>query len=366
MQYTGQTSYSHSTPEKNGVLLINLGSPDNPDTASVRRYLAEFLWDPRIVEVPRLLWWLVLHGIILRFRPARSARKYASIWQEHGSPLTQITADQTRALGKLVKANPLGPNSPELVVEYAMRYGNPSIEHVITRMLEDGVSRLLIVPLYPQYSATTTASVFDRVVDVLKKFRRLPELRFLTHYHDHPDYIDACADRIRESFKHDGKPDTLLFSYHGIPERYFKAGDPYFCECHKTSRLIAEKLALPEGTWKTTFQSRFGREPWLQPYTDETLKNLGKQVEAVSVFCPGFAADCLETLEEIDDENREIFLEAGGKRFVYIPALNTESAHIRALDALIRRNLTGWDTLRQASAEQFDAMRSTARDPIVP
>lgn len=316
--------------------------------------------------MPRPLWWLILHGIILRIRPSRSARKYASIWQAQGSPLTSITADQTLALAKRFSVHPPYAEGPELVIDFAMRYGNPSIESVISRMMAQGVTRLLVLPLYPQYSATTTGSVFDRVADVLKRFRRVPELRFLTHYHDHPEYILACAEQIRSNFQQDGIPDKLILSYHGIPERYFRAGDPYFCECHKTSRLIAEQLGLEDHQWMTTFQSRFGREPWLQPYTDETLRSLAQQGSSVSVFCPGFAADCLETLEEIDEENREIFLEAGGKRFSYIPALNAESTHLRALETLIRNNLAPWGLTRQPNEKRYEALHSKQGDATGP
>jgi ferrochelatase len=354
MQYSAQTNFSHKAAEKNGVLLVNLGSPDRPDTDAVRRYLAEFLWDPRVVEVARPLWWLILHGIILRFRPARSARKYATIWQEGGSPLTIITRNQALALQKVLQANPVSEGGPETVVDCAMRYGNPSIASVLTRMLNEGVTRLLVLPLYPQYSATTTGAVFDRVADVLKQQRRIPELRFITHYHDSPEYIEACAAHIQKVRDEEGKAGMLLFSYHGIPQRYLHAGDPYHCECHKTSRLIAEQMGLTAGEWMTTFQSRFGREPWLQPYTDKTLKRLAAEgVESVQVFCPGFAADCLETLEEIDEENREIYLEAGGKRFTYIPALNTEPLHIRVLDTIVRANLAGWQRWRQPNEAAF-------------
>ena len=348
MQYTSQPDFSHASAARNGVLLVNLGSPDAPDPASVRRYLAEFLWDPRVVEMARPLWWLILHGIILRLRPARSARKYAAIWLDSGSPLTSITRSQTIALEKLLRRDPLGEEAPETLVEFAMRYGNPSIETVLHRLLDAGVTRLVVLPLYPQYSGTTTGAVFDKVAEVLKRRRWVPDLRFISQYHDHPDYIDACAEHILRAQEEHGEAERMLFSYHGIPERYFRAGDPYFCECQKTSRLIAERLGLPADRWLTTFQSRFGREPWLQPYTDQTLRQLARDgVGSVQVFCPGFAADCLETLEEIDEENREIFLEAGGRRFTYIPALNADPQHVRALDTIIRQGMQGWTQQRR-------------------
>lgn len=357
MPYQGLTQFDHTARMSTGVLLVNLGSPAAPTPSALRRYLAEFLWDPRVVEVPRPLWWMILHGIILRFRPARSARKYATVWTPQGSPLVTMTQAQCQGLSERLQNWP----SPLRVV-FAMRYGAPSIEGVVKELLQQGVNRLLVVPLYPQYSATTTASVFDGLAQTLMKQRWIPELRFLTHYHDDPRYIDACATRIREHWAQHGRPQKLLLSYHGIPRRYFEAGDPYHCECHKTSRLIAEALELPREDCLTTFQSRFGREPWLQPYTDHTLQSLpGQGVTDVHVFCPGFSADCLETLEEIDEENRELFLEAGGQRFHYIPALNDHSAHLDALEQLIRRELHGWDQPRQPHAEAWQ--RLAAADP---
>ncbi len=339
----------------NAILLVNLGSPDAPEPGAVRRYLKEFLWDRRVVEIPRVLWWLILNGIILRFRPKKTAAKYETVWQNQGAPLVNITREQTVALRALFNTQFSENQSDPVIIEFAMRYGNPSVEAVITDLMNRNVRRLLVVPLYPQYSATTTASVFDAVSNALQKQRWLPELRFLTHYHDFPAYIDACADQITRYQAEHGVPQKLVLSYHGIPQRYFRKGDPYHCECLKTSRLIREKLNLSSDQLITTFQSRFGRDPWLQPYTDKTLEQLGRDgIEHIQVFCPGFAADCLETLEEIDEENREIFIEAGGKRFGYIPALNAQPAHIRALGQLTQSAMQGWSSPLVSPENPYD------------
>lgn len=316
-----------------GILLVNLGSPDAPTPAALRRYLKEFLWDPRVVEAPRVLWWLVLNGIILNTRPAKSAKKYAGVWTPEGSPLLAITRRQAEALSAR-----LG-----LPVEPAMRYGNPSVAAGIERLMAAGIGRILVLPLYPQYSATTTASVFDAVADALKARRVLPALRFVDDYHDHPAYIDALAASVREHWCAGDRGERLVVSFHGIPKRYADAGDPYPERCAGTARLLAEALGLREDEWLMTFQSRFGREEWLQPYTDVTLARIaGEGVRSVDVICPGFAADCLETLEEIADENREVFLKAGGEGFRYVPALNERQEHIAALADLAGQNLAGW------------------------
>jgi ferrochelatase len=319
------------------VLLVNLGTPDAPTATAVRRYLGEFLWDPRVVELPRPLWWLILHGVILRFRPARVAGLYRKVWTDEGAPLLchskRLTAAVEGALGGDVR------------VALAMRYGQPSIERVLGELRAQGMRRLLVLPLYPQYSATTTAAVFDAVSAVLARWRWVPELRFIQHYHDHPAYIDALARSIAEHRQAHGSADRLLMSFHGIPLRYFNAGDPYFCECQKTARLLADRLGLEPDQWKLTFQSRFGREQWLKPYTDHTLREWpGQGVRSVDLVCPGFASDCLETLEEIDEENREIFVAAGGESFNYIPALNDRPDHAAALAQLLKAHLQGWDT----------------------
>lgn len=345
-RYTAVSEFQHDQPECSGILLINLGTPDAPTPAAIRRYLGEFLWDPRVVEQPRWLWWLVLHGIILRFRPKRVAKAYAEVWTDHGSPLLHISQQQAALLQTALEPLFAGP----VKVALAMRYGTPAIAAGLQSLRKAGARRILILPLYPQYSATTTASTLDAVSRELQHWRWVPELRFVNHYHDHPAYIRALANSIRAAWQTNGQPDKLLFSFHGLPQRYLDAGDPYFCECHKTARLVAEQLHLDNAQWQTTFQSRFGPEPWLQPYTDHTLENLAKQdTKHVQVICPGFAADCLETLEEINQQNRAIFLTAGGKTFHYIPALNTEASHIQLLTELIQLHASDWLTIPQTT-----------------
>jgi ferrochelatase len=351
-RYTGTPEFRHDSQESLGVLITNLGTPDAPTPAALRRYLAEFLWDPRVVETPRPLWWLVLHGVILRIRPCRAAHAYATVWSDAGSPLLAISRRQAEALQVALSQQLPGP----VTVALGMRYGNPSIASALEELRAAGTRRLLVLPLYPQYSATTGASTFDAVADVLKRWRWLPELRFVSHYHDHPAYLDAVADSIRTHRAGDPGPAKLLFSFHGLPRRYLLAGDPYHCECHATARLVAERLGLQQDDWQVAFQSRFGREEWLKPYTDQTLKAWGKAgVERVQVVCPGFSADCLETLEEIAGQNREFFLHAGGKRFEYIPALNDSPAHITALARIVREQACGWPEAgdwNQAADEQ--------------
>lgn len=354
MKYTSQQPFRHDRLPRTGILLANLGTPEAPTPAAVRRYLAEFLSDPRVVEFPRLPWWLILHGVILRIRPPRVARAYASIWSEQGSPLlvhSQAIADALQYKCDAHLATPVH-------VELAMRYGNPSIASSLHRLRKQNVERLLVLPLYPQYSATTTATVFDALSDELKQWRWLPALRMITQYHDHHGYIEALAQQIRESFAQHGQPDLLLFSFHGLPERYFKAGDPYFCHCQKTARLVADKLQLDKQQWQLVFQSRFGREPWLQPYADKTLAALpANGVRHVQIIAPGFAADCLETLEELAMQNREIFLHAGGEQYHYIPALNAQASHIDALFELVQNELQGWP-LADAVELQHDTQQT--------
>ncbi len=335
MRYTAKSSFSHEDACSTGVLLTNLGTPDVPTTDALKRYLKEFLWDPRVVEEPRWKWWLILNGIILNTRPARSAEAYRRVWTEKGSPLMLHSFAQQAGLQKL-----LGEG---VDVELAMRYGNPSIASGLQNLREKGCTRILIFPLYPQYSATTTGSTFDAVADELKQWRYVPELRMINSYHDHPAYIDALATSVRRQWELYGKGERLLMSFHGIPKRYFDNGDPYPCLCKKTGRMLAEALELEEGTWLVSYQSRFGKEPWVTPYTDETLKQWGAEgVGRVDVICPGFSADCLETLEEIAVENRDYFIEAGGGELNYIPALNADVAHIKALAEIAGSHLKDW------------------------
>jgi protoporphyrin/coproporphyrin ferrochelatase len=340
MKYQGSPTFTHSQADKIGVLISNLGTPDEPQKGALRRYLKEFLSDPRVVEVPRLLWFLILNMVILNIRPTRSAKAYAKVWTKRGSPLLYHTQDQSNALSEKLKQR-LGE---DLVVDFAMRYGSPSIDNVIDGMLQQGVRKLLVLPLYPQYCASTTASTFDAVAASFKNRRWLPELRFISHYHDNANYIEAVADSIRSHWQTNGRADKLIFSYHGIPKRYLLQGDPYHCECYKTSRLVAESLGLKKDEYLVSFQSRFGREEWLKPYTDHTLKALPAEgVKSVQVVCPGFSADCLETIEEIGMENRDYFLRAGGERYEYIAALNAEDKHIDALAKLVEQHLQGWE-----------------------
>ncbi len=360
-KFLGTDSYSHNSQPSVGVLLCNLGSPDAPTPSALRRYLKQFLWDPRVIEVPRPIWWLILNGIILNTRPKKSAHAYASVWGEDGSPLLSISRRQAAAMQKALEMEIKGP----VTVALAMRYGNPSIAEGLQQLKQANCQRILVLPLYPQYSATTTASVFDAVVDELKTWRWLPELRFVNHYHDDATYIAALANSIREHFDSSGQPDRLLFSFHGMPKRYLTNGDPYFCECHKTARLTAEALGLTQDQWQVTFQSRFGKEEWLKPYTDHTLESLpAAGVKKVAVVCPAFSADCLETLEEIAVENRGIFLGAGGEHFAYIPALNDRPDHIAALRDLCLRNMQGWPELSadwNASQAQHEAEQRQQR-----
>ncbi len=358
MKYTAKSSFQHDRTAGTGVLLVNLGTPDAPTPSAVRRYLAEFLSDPRVVEFPRLLWYMILHGIILRIRPGKVAHAYASIWTDAGSPLLVLSQQIATQLQQRCQAD---INTP-VHVELAMCYGNPSIKSGLEKLRAANVERLLVIPMYPQYSATTTAAVFDAISKQLQHWRWLPDFRMLMQYHDHPQYIQAVAERIQASFAQHGTPDQLIFSFHGIPQRYFDAGDPYFCHCQKTARLVSEHLQLQPDSWQLCFQSRFGREPWLQPYADKTLIKLAKQgTQHVQVVAPGFSVDCLETLEELAMQNRDLFLVNGGKHFHYIPALNAEPAHIDLYLSLIKQHAAGWLTVPADAQTQQRAMRMGAK-----
>ena len=339
MAYLTEPPFTHGTPARTGILLINLGTPEAPTAPALRRYLKEFLSDPRVVEIPRAVWWLILTGIILNVRPKKSAAKYASIWMPEGSPLKVHTERQAKLLKGWIGEKIKSP----FQVEYAMRYGNPSIPAGIDKLKAAGCDCILLLPMYPQYAASTTATANDAAFAHLARLRNAPAVRTIKHYHDHPAYIRALAQNIRDYWQANGKPDALVMSFHGLPRYTLVKGDPYHCECQKTGRLLAEALGLNGDQYRVTFQSRFGKAEWLQPYTDQTLAALGQAgVSRVDVVCPGFVADCLETLEEIAQEGRETFLHAGGKSFHYIPALNEHPSWIGALGELCLANLQGW------------------------
>ncbi len=355
--FSPEPPFKHGQTPRTAVLYCNLGTPDAPTSTAVRRYLAEFLSDARVIEIPKLLWLLILHGIILRTRPAKSAAKYASIWTADGSPLKLWTEKQSKLLQGW-----LGERGHQVVVRYAMRYGNPSIASQLDALKAEGATRVLILPAYPQYSATSSASVFDAVYAWAARTRRIPELRFVNDYHDHAGYIQALAASIQRHWKNHGRPDQLLMSFHGVPERTLHLGDPYHCECHKTARLLAEKLRLTPEQWRLSFQSRLGRAKWLEPYTEPTLRTMGTAgVKRVDVVCPGFTGDCLETLEEIAMEGRHAFLESGGKEFHYIPCLNDDPTWISALCDVAQQHLSGWPTQAPPSAQELQDSKQRAQ-----
>ena len=357
MKYTGTPDYRHGSEPRLGVLLVNLGTPDEPSPGAVRRYLAEFLWDPRVIEMPRPLWWLILHLIILRVRPRKSAHAYQKIWTPEGSPLlieSQAVADglQSRLQARL---------GDRVRVALGMTYGRPSIADVLEQFRRENVQRLLVLPMYPQYSATTAGSIFDRVTRQLATWRWLPELRIVNQYWQEDAYIAALADSIEAHWQRHGRK-HLLFSFHSIPKRYFLAGDPYHCFCHATARLVAERLQLGQDEWSLGFQSRFGREEWLKPYVDLLLLDYARQgPKQVTLVCPGFATDCLETLEEIDMQNRTAFLEGGGEAFDYVPCLNSSDAQLALYEQLVLKHAQGWPELAgDIDAAEFAASRERA------
>jgi ferrochelatase len=339
MTYQTEPAYTHGTPIKTGILLVNLGTPDAPTAEAVRPYLKQFLSDPRVVEIPKAVWWFILNGIILNTRPKKSAAKYASVWMPEGSPLRVHTAKQTLLLQGYLSERTKAP----FVVDYAMRYGNPSIPSVLRKLREQNCQRILVVPMYPQYAASSTGTAFDVVFAELQKMRNTPALRTIKNFHDHPGYIKALANNINEYWMKNGRPEKLVMSFHGLPKFSLDKGDPYHCECHKTGRLLAYELGLKPEQYFVSFQSRFGRAEWIKPYTTATLKELGKQkTKRVDVVCPGFVADCLETLEEIAMEGKEDFQHAGGGKYHYIPCLNERNDWMHALTDLVMDNLQGW------------------------
>ncbi len=355
-RYSAKNDFRHADRPRLGVLIANLGTPDSPTAPALRTYLREFLSDPRVVEVPRLLWWIILHGIVLRTRPAKSAKAYAEVWTEHGSPLLLISRAQVAGIARRLRQRLSSP----VAVELGMRYGQPAIPDALERLREAGAERLLVLPMYPQYSGATTASTFDALSDALRQWRWVPELRFIGQYHDDPAYIACLVASIREHWDEHGRGERLLFSFHGTPQRYLLDGDPYHCQCHKTARLVAAELGIAADEWQVTFQSRFGREVWLQPYTDKTVEALGKSgLQTLDVICAGFSADCLETLEEIEGENAEIFEEAGGGSLRYIRALNDRDDHLDMLTDLLLANAQGW-----SETADLDTGRGW-RDPTV-
>jgi ferrochelatase len=339
MRYISSPDFHRDGAERIGILLVKTGTPEAPEAREVRKYLARFLSDPRVVELPRLLWLPILYGWVLPFRPAASAARYRKIWSAYGSPLLELSERLRAELSLTLAQRVLAP----LTVEVAMLYSRPSVSSALARLRESGAQRILVVPMYPQYCGATTGAVYDQVNAELRRWRWLPELRFVAEYHDQPGYIEALRASIAQHWETHGRSKHLLISFHGIPERSFHQGDPYFCKCQKTARLLADELMLRETEWTVSFQSRFGPAGWLRPYTSQVLADMPTRgIRDVTVVCPGFPVDCLETLEEIDIENRATFLSAGGEQFHYVPALNARTEHARFLADLVARHCQGW------------------------
>ncbi len=364
-RFLPEPPHRHGTPASTAVVLVNLGTPDAPTAPALRRYLKEFLSDPRVVEIPKPLWWLILNGIILNVRPKKSAAKYATVWLPEGSPLRVHTERQAKLLKGL-----LGQRGHQVTVTWAMRYGTPSIPETLARLKAEGAGRILLVPMYPQYAASTTATAIDVAGQWLARTRNQPEMRFVRNFHDDDGYLAALEKTVRRHWQANGPlgdRDRLLISFHGLPRRSLDLGDPYYCECRKTGRLLAERLNLQPGQFEICFQSRFGKAEWLKPYTAPTLEEWGRQgVHRVDIICPGFVADCLETLEEIAQEGRDDFLKAGGQEYHYIPAVNEDDAWIAALADLTERHLAGWPSREAAEPQQCQASARRAREAGAP
>ena len=321
MQYFGTQQDLDNSNNLTGVLLINLGSPNRPVCPSLRKYLAQFLTDPRVIELPSFFRQLLVRGIIINVRSHKSAATYRQIWTDQGSPLLIHTQNLANAVQKKL--------GKQYIIDFAMRYGQPSIKKKIQSLHNKGCRKLIILPMYPQYSGSTTGSVFDDVAKTLNKQRWIPDLKFINEYYQNPKYIEAVCNSVKLHWKKNGQAQKLVISFHGVPQRYVENGDPYQQQCQQTAEQIAKKLKLKNNQWILVFQSRFGAQPWLQPYCDETLKSLPAQgIKSVDIICPGFSADCLETLEEIEQENKEYFIEAGGEDYRYIPCLNASNGHV--------------------------------------
>lgn len=359
-RFLPEPPHRHGIAPTTGILIVNLGTPQAPTARALRSYLKQFLSDPRVVEIPKPIWWLILNGIILNVRPKKSAAKYASVWMKGGSPLRVHTEQQAELL-----ATTLRNRGHHLSVTWAMRYGSPSIAQSLNQLKADGASRILIVPMYPQYAASTTATVIDETCAWLQKTRNQPEMRFVRNFHDHEGYITALEASVRQHWKTVGPlgpHDRLMISFHGLPKRSLDLGDPYFCECQKTGRLLAERLSLSQAQYQICFQSRFGKAEWLQPYTSPTLKAWARAgIQRVDLICPGFVADCLETLEEIAMEGKEEFLQAGGKSYHYIPALNENPDWINTLADLVEQHASGWPLRHETPIENLEQCAKRAQ-----
>ena len=356
--YRPEPNYQHGEPEKIGIIVANLGTPDAPRAKELRRYLGQFLMDRRVVEIPRFIWCWILHFIILVFRPAASAKKYQLVWTNEGSPLMVYAKKQT----ELIKESLNKTYKQPIEVELGMSYGNPSMRSAIEKLKAKNCTKILLFPLYPQYAGSSTASAMDSVFRTLLKTRNVPELRTIKHYHDHPDYIAVLKKSVEKFWKKNGRPSKLVMSFHGVPKKSLIQGDPYHCECHKTGRLLAESLKLKDQDYEVCFQSRFGKAEWLKPYFAEVIAKLGRSKEKkVHVICPGFSSDCLETLEEINMEGRHIFTENGGGEYDYIPALNDDPDWIKAMHNILKPHLSGWLDPQWSSQKQKKLSEQTMR-----